>query len=265
MQRRDRQQRGATEREQREERIEDRVAREREHAGARRQQQAGDDADVPRPRHHGCKPRRHANQRHRCQRGHRARAELVLPDQQHGDALKLMKQNRLVEERLAVVARSEPVAGGDHLACGLRVVRFVRIPEGRLAQTPEKNNVQERAGENRERDRLEDLVGETLACGYEAVRRACSIILRLPDRYLGWRGKSLHDIYLMPAAAVTHCPVLIVEDDADLREMMAQLLTMEGYAAAAVANGREALSYLNDGHDTPNVILLDLMMPVMDG
>ena len=69
----------------------------------------------------------------------------------------------------------------------------------------------------------------------------------------------------MPSAAVTHCPVLIVEDDADLREMMAQLLTLEGYTAAAVANGREALEYLHDGHDKPNVILLDLMMPVMDG
>jgi CheY-like chemotaxis protein len=68
-----------------------------------------------------------------------------------------------------------------------------------------------------------------------------------------------------PAAPVNHCPVLIVEDDADLREMMAQLLTLEGYTAAAVANGREALDYLHDGHDKPNLILLDLMMPVMDG
>jgi CheY-like chemotaxis protein len=47
--------------------------------------------------------------------------------------------------------------------------------------------------------------------------------------------------------------------------MMAQLLTLEGYATATVANGREALDYLHDGHDRPNVILLDLMMPVMDG
>jgi CheY-like chemotaxis protein len=61
-----------------------------------------------------------------------------------------------------------------------------------------------------------------------------------------------------------HCPVLIVEDDSDLREMMAQLLTLEGFQSAAVANGREALRYLKAG-DTPNVILLDLMMPVMDG
>jgi CheY-like chemotaxis protein len=62
----------------------------------------------------------------------------------------------------------------------------------------------------------------------------------------------------------THCPVLIVEDDADLREMMAQLLTLEGFEAATVANGREALDYLHHA-STPNVILLDLMMPVMDG
>jgi CheY-like chemotaxis protein len=60
-----------------------------------------------------------------------------------------------------------------------------------------------------------------------------------------------------------HCPVLIVEDDADLRDKMAQLLSLEGYQAKAVANGRDALEYLN--HDRPELILLDLMMPVMDG
>lgn len=58
--------------------------------------------------------------------------------------------------------------------------------------------------------------------------------------------------------------MLIVEDDADLRDMMAQLLNLEGFNAATVANGREALEYLHDS-GRPDVILLDLMMPVMDG
>jgi CheY-like chemotaxis protein len=62
----------------------------------------------------------------------------------------------------------------------------------------------------------------------------------------------------------SHCPVLIVEDDADLREMMAQLLTLEGFRTETAANGRDALDYLKRG-DQPDLILLDLMMPVMDG
>ena len=68
----------------------------------------------------------------------------------------------------------------------------------------------------------------------------------------------------MAHQSVAHCPVLIVEDDADLREMMAQLLSLEGYQTATVANGREALDYLQRS-ESPEVILLDLMMPVMDG
>ncbi len=66
------------------------------------------------------------------------------------------------------------------------------------------------------------------------------------------------------ASSKDHCPVLIIEDDADLREMMAQLLTIEGFRAATAINGRDALDYLKRG-DRPEVILLDLMMPVMDG
>jgi CheY-like chemotaxis protein len=67
-----------------------------------------------------------------------------------------------------------------------------------------------------------------------------------------------------PTPASTRCPVLIVEDDADLREMMDQLLTLEGYQPETATNGKEALDYLKGG-GRPDLILLDLMMPVMDG
>jgi len=46
--------------------------------------------------------------------------------------------------------------------------------------------------------------------------------------------------------------------------MMAQLLTLEGFHAATATNGREALDYLRKS-PRPDLILLDLMMPVMDG
>jgi two-component system, chemotaxis family, chemotaxis protein CheY len=58
--------------------------------------------------------------------------------------------------------------------------------------------------------------------------------------------------------------VLIVDDDAAIREAVAELLTLEGYRTAMAANGAEALSVLAGGA-RPALILLDLMMPVMDG
>ena len=57
--------------------------------------------------------------------------------------------------------------------------------------------------------------------------------------------------------------VLVVEDHADLREMLAVLLEAEGYDVRTARNGAEALTSLEEA--TPAVILLDLMMPVMTG
>ncbi|HVJ89679.1 MAG TPA: response regulator [Labilithrix sp.] len=57
--------------------------------------------------------------------------------------------------------------------------------------------------------------------------------------------------------------VLIVEDDADIREILAEMLTASGYRVTSVSNGLEALQAL--ARDTPSVVVLDLMMPVMDG
>ena len=57
--------------------------------------------------------------------------------------------------------------------------------------------------------------------------------------------------------------VLIVEDDADVREFMDVLLSHSGFETATAANGAEALQALR--RQRPCLVLLDLMMPVMDG
>ncbi|HSV09073.1 MAG TPA: response regulator [Candidatus Binatus sp.] len=59
-------------------------------------------------------------------------------------------------------------------------------------------------------------------------------------------------------------PILVVEDDTDLRDAMLELLRGFGRGAIGVANGEQALSILRSGL-LPSVILLDLMMPGMDG
>jgi CheY-like chemotaxis protein len=58
--------------------------------------------------------------------------------------------------------------------------------------------------------------------------------------------------------------ILIVEDDLDTREMLGRFLELEGYSVETAINGREALERLEEGARAC-VILLDLMMPVMDG
>ena len=69
----------------------------------------------------------------------------------------------------------------------------------------------------------------------------------------------------MPVAAdrKRHC-ILVVEDDPDIREMEIAVLEDVGYTVAAAMNGADALDYLRESV-RPCLIMLDLMMPVMDG
>ena len=73
---------------------------------------------------------------------------------------------------------------------------------------------------------------------------------------MGWLINVLPDPFGMPS-------VLVVEDHADLREMLAVLLETEGFQVQTAGNGVEALRSLDATR--PSVILLDLMMPVMTG
>jgi CheY-like chemotaxis protein len=58
-------------------------------------------------------------------------------------------------------------------------------------------------------------------------------------------------------------PALIVEDDASARDVLRRTLEQDGWSVREATNGREGLARLADG--IPDVILLDLMMPEMDG
>jgi CheY-like chemotaxis protein len=60
--------------------------------------------------------------------------------------------------------------------------------------------------------------------------------------------------------------ILIVDDDDDIRESLRTVLELEGYEVQEAANGRAAQELLEDVSGVrPSMILLDLMMPVMNG
>lgn len=63
---------------------------------------------------------------------------------------------------------------------------------------------------------------------------------------------------------MAHTPtILIVDDDPAIRQMLVEMLKLEGYQTETATNGREALEML--ATSGPRVILLDLLMPVVDG
>jgi len=64
-------------------------------------------------------------------------------------------------------------------------------------------------------------------------------------------------------AEATTAPILVVEDDADIRATIAAILEMEGYAVELASNGEEAIMVVS--HRRPSLVLLDMRMPVLDG
>jgi CheY-like chemotaxis protein len=63
----------------------------------------------------------------------------------------------------------------------------------------------------------------------------------------------------MPAARI-----LLVEDDAGIRDSVAECLELEGYAVSAVSNGSDAIAWLSR-EAPPDLLIVDLVMPVMGG
>ena len=59
--------------------------------------------------------------------------------------------------------------------------------------------------------------------------------------------------------------ILVVEDEPPIRELLIDILTDEGYPVATASNGMQALNFLRQSEELPKLILLDMMMPMMDG
>jgi CheY-like chemotaxis protein len=83
---------------------------------------------------------------------------------------------------------------------------------------------------------------------------------RLRRVALDRRGSSRVTILQWSAAR----EVLVVDDDFGTRDALTDLLQDRGYSVISAADGREALNYLRVA-SPPGIIILDLMMPVMDG
>lgn len=85
------------------------------------------------------------------------------------------------------------------------------------------------------------------------------------------------DLDVCPRHSVRYCdvhqvamntqkrPILLVDDDHDIREALTDTLQDQGFDVLSAGNGLEALRLLRSTPVSPSVILLDLMMPVMDG
>ncbi len=86
-------------------------------------------------------------------------------------------------------------------------------------------------------------------------------------------GKGTSFFFTLPAAKTEDLglstskggTVLVVDDDADLRELLRDALEDAAYHVVVAADGKAALDYLAHGGPKPQVMLLDLLMPVMDG
>ena len=59
--------------------------------------------------------------------------------------------------------------------------------------------------------------------------------------------------------------ILVVDDDRGAMEALSDILEYEGYQVQRAQNGLQALEHLQQMRPHPNLIILDLLMPVMDG
>src|SRR5687768_964648 len=60
-------------------------------------------------------------------------------------------------------------------------------------------------------------------------------------------------------------PIVVVEDDQNLRQMIVDVLESEGYEVRSAGNGKDAMALLRGSSARPALIVLDLMLPKVTG
>lgn len=60
-------------------------------------------------------------------------------------------------------------------------------------------------------------------------------------------------------------PILLIDDNKSIRDCLIWVLEEEGYAVNTASNGQEALDFLENRGILPELILLDVMMPILNG
>jgi two-component system, chemotaxis family, chemotaxis protein CheY len=95
--------------------------------------------------------------------------------------------------------------------------------------------------------------------------RACRVRTAhlLGSGYTGEGGTPRGEATLGQTQAATQSRVLVVDDDPGIRDILGSALQDDGYEVREAVHGADALEVLAEW--PPDVILLDLMMPVMDG
>jgi CheY-like chemotaxis protein len=88
---------------------------------------------------------------------------------------------------------------------------------------------------------------------------------RLPPKTAAYRALAAQPWLTWARMSLVLPSILLVEDDDDVREALDETLQAEGFLVASVANGSKAIEWLRAHRTTFCVVLLDLMMPVMDG
>jgi CheY-like chemotaxis protein len=125
--------------------------------------------------------------------------------------------------------------------------------------------------DRRLRRSLDEIFGVKARTALIPIRGTASGLI---DKWLVRTDGSIRPMSTIPLVTITHAPrgreeasgrLLVVEDDRDAADALAEALAETGYEVTIAGDGHEALEHVHGTGVRPDVVLLDILMPVMDG